>query len=44
MGYDTSHVTQAKQAIREVTPGRKRPEVNIGEALSKQMSAMAVRH
>ena len=29
--------TQAKQieAIREVTPGTKRPEVNRGEALSK---------
>ena len=29
--------TQAKQikAIREITPGTKRPEVNRGEALSK---------
>ena len=35
--YKRKKKTQAKQikAIREITPGTKRPEVNRGEALSK---------
>ena len=44
--YKRKKKTQAKQieAIREVTPGTKRPEVNRDEALSKQMSAKPERY